>query len=278
MMYSIDYANYRCFGEDTGLSPAEQAASPACQLIPRDQHNGAALTTVLSYDNQATIETAGFDIMFNWFANIASLGVDVPGSLNLNVQATILDSYETKLSPAIYDVPIEWKGSLGPNLPGTQGGAYDYRLFTSLTYALDTWSASLRWRHLPEVWTSGYASQQAIIRNNAAVAAGGPGLILSYTPTTEIKTDSYNVFDLSGTWDINETFSLRGGITNLFDTAPPDVGSSAGRAPGSDLAVCNGAPGCTDPTSYSLYSRGGFSAGYYDTLGRRFFLGLKARF
>jgi iron complex outermembrane receptor protein len=286
MMYSIDYANYRCFGEDTGLSPAEQAASPACQLIPRDQHNGAAMTAVLSYDNQATIDTRGFDIMLNWFANIRSLGIDVPGSLNFNVNATILDSYETKLSPAVYDVPVEWKGTLGPTLPGTQPGAYDYRLFTTLTYVLDNWSTSLRWRHLPEVWTSGHASQEAIIRNNAAVTAGGPGILLDYTPSTEIKTDSYNVFDLSATWDINETFSLRGGITNLFDTAPPDVGSSAGYPPGTDLGTpgtniggpCDGAPGCSNPQGHSLYSRGMFRAGYYDTLGRRFFLGLKARF
>jgi outer membrane receptor protein involved in Fe transport len=184
----------------------------------------------------------------------------------------------------VYDVPIEWKGSLGPNLPGTQAGAYDYRLFTTLSYNQPNWGVTMRWRHLPSVYTADYAEQQALIANNASVAAGGDGLILGYTPGGDynagpwIETDSYDVFDLSGTWDINETFSLRGGITNLFDTAPPDVGSTAGYAPGSDLAVCNGAPGCSDPTGYSLYSRGGFNGGYYDTLGRRFFVGVKLRF
>jgi iron complex outermembrane receptor protein len=281
MTYSIDYANYRCFGADAGLSPEAQAASPACQLSPRDQNNGQALNTTLSYDNQATIKTSGFDIMLNWHADIDALSLNVPGSLIFSMQATVLDSYETRQSPAPYDVPIEWKGSLGPNLPGTQAGAYDYRLFTTLTYAAqdNNWNVSMRWRHLPPVWTAGYAEQQALIRNNAAVTAGADGIIMGYTPTTVIETDSYDVFDLSGTWDINDTYSLRFGITNLFNTAPPDVGSTAGYAPGTDLtAVCNGAPGCKNPTSYSLYSRGGFSGGYYDTLGRRFFLGLKARF
>jgi outer membrane receptor protein involved in Fe transport len=279
MTFSIDYANYRCFGADTGLSPAEKAASPGCQLIPRDQNNGEALSTKLSYDNQATIDTQGFDIMFNWNAYIASLvPLDIPGSINLNVHATILDSYETRQSAAPYDVPIEWKGSLGPNLPGTQGGAYDYRLFTSLTYMLDTWSASLRWRHLPGVYSAGYAEQQGLIANNARVAAGGDGIILGYTPSTEIETDAYDVFDLSGNWDINDMFQIRLGITNLFNTEPPEFASSAGRPPGSDLDVCNNAPGCSNPGSYSLATLGGFTGGYYDTVGRRFFVGVKVRF
>jgi iron complex outermembrane receptor protein len=282
MTYSVDYSNYRCFGVDTGLSPAEQAASPACQLIPRDQNNGGPLSTKLSYDNQGTIKTSGMDIMFNWFFDIDALGLNVPGSLNLNVQATILDSYETRQSPLVFDVPIEWKGSLGPTLPGTQGGAYDYRIFTGLTYAPpdNNWSATMRWRHLPGVWSTGHASQQALIANNARVAAGGDGMILGYTPGTDIKSDSYNIFDLSGTWDINETFTLRFGITNLFDKPPIYTGATAGYPEGSDKAVCNGAPGCTDPYSNSLPSVGswGGMGGYYDTLGRRFFMGLKARF
>jgi iron complex outermembrane recepter protein len=282
MTFSIDYASFRCFGLDTGLSPAAQAASTACKLVPRDQNNGAALSTTLSYDNQATISTSGLDILFNWFFDFARLGVEkVPGTIGFSLQATLLDSYETRQSPAPYDAPIEWKGSLGPNLPGTQAGAYDYRLFGTLTYnnTRDKWSVSMRARYLPPVWTAAYAEQQSIIANNAAVTAGGAGVILGYTPTTEIQTDSYTIFDFSGTWDINDTYSLRFGITNLFDKAPPDVGSTAGYAPGMDRStVCQGAPGCSNPTAYSLYARGGFSGGYYDTLGRRFFMGLKARF
>jgi outer membrane receptor protein involved in Fe transport len=279
MTYSLDYANYRCFGTglEAGLSPAEQALTLGCQLVPRDQYNGVPLSTKVSYDNQATMKSSGIDIGFTWHADIAALGWDVPGSLGFNVQANILDTYETRLSPAVYDVPIEWKGSMGPNLPGTQGGAYDYRLFTNFSYNQPNWGVTLRWRHLPSVWSAGYAEQQALIANNAAVTAGGDGIILTYTPTTEIETDSYDIFDLSGTWDINETFSVRFGITNLFDTEPVNFASTAGRPAGSDLDVCNGAPGCTNPSSYSLGSLGGFMGGYYDTLGRRFFVGVKAR-
>jgi outer membrane receptor protein involved in Fe transport len=285
MTYSIDYANYRCFGDTSGgLSPAAQAATSACQLVPRDQNNGEALNTVLSYDNQATIETSGFDILFNWNATIADLGlVDVPGTLGLNIQTTILDTYKTKQSPAVFDVETEWKGSLGPNLPGTQAGAYDYRIFANLSYNLDNWGVNFRWRHLPPVYTAAVAQENAIIENNAAVTGGAPGIILGYIPGSVNETSSYDIFDLSANWQINETFGLRAGITNLFDRAPLSVGSTAGYPPGTTLSgICGGAPGCTNPGAYSLGTRGAlagaFTGGYYDTIGRRYFVGLKVNF
>ncbi len=73
------------------------------------------------------------------------------------------------------------------------------------------------------------------------MAAGGPGIMLSYTPTTEYESTDYNVFDLSFGWDINDTLSFRGGITNLFDTEPEMVGGTTGYPVGTDLAnVCEG--------------------------------------
>lgn len=283
MLYSLDYAAYRCYGTNIVSNAAEaaaQAATEACQLLPRNQNSGGALTSSVSYDNQATIKTQGIDIGINWFADLQEL-VSLPGQLGISMQATILDYYKTKQSPAVFDVETDWAGSLGPNLSGTNAGAYDYRLFGSLSYSLNDWSVNLRWRHLPEVWTAGYASQQAIERNNANVAGGGAGILLGYTPNTEIKTDSYNIFDFSFNWNINETVALRGGITNLLDREPELVGQTEGYGPGTTLsAVCGGAPGCQNPFGYSLPTAGpAFSSpGYYDTIGRRYFVGVKATF
>lgn len=285
MTYSIDYANWRCFGSTlvtNATEAAAQAATPGCQLVPRDQNNGNALNTTLSYDNQARIATSGLDVALNWMGNFADLGLGLPGSVGFNIQGTILDYYRTKQSPALFDVETNWKGSLGPNLPGTNAGAYSFRLFSSISYMMDNWSVALRWRYLPSVWSATKGSQLAIIDNNANVAADpSAGITLGYTPSTEIKTKSYNIFDLSFNWNINDTFALRGGITNLFDKDPVNVASSAGRAPGSDISaatVCGSAPGCRAPGGFSLPSVGGYNGGYYDTLGRRFFLGLKASF
>jgi outer membrane receptor protein involved in Fe transport len=293
MLRSVTYSEFLCFGANLGATTAITAAqaaaiaaTPECQALPRDQRNGAALSARTGYDNLGRIKNSGIDIALNWLFDLGSLGFNaVPGNIGFSIQGTFLDYYKTKSSPANFDLEYDWVGSLGPTMAGTQGGAYDYRLFGTLTYnnTRDNWTVSMRGRYLPPVYSAGYMAQQAVKANNKAVAAGGSGMLLSYTPSTEIETDSYTIFDLSGTWDINETYSLRLGITNLFDKAPNIVGRTSGYPAGTTLtAVCQGAPGCSNPTGYSLPTRGGglgpFMGGYYDTLGRRFFMGLKARF
>jgi outer membrane receptor protein involved in Fe transport len=280
---SVDNANFNCVGKvlvTTAAEAAARAASPECLLNPRDQVSGVPLSTTISYSNQATINTAGFDFALNWRASFADFGSKLKGGLSYSLQSTFLDYYKTKQSPAKFDVETDWKGSLGPNLIGTQGGAYDYRLFQTLSYFRDTWSVSLRWRGLPSVYSAGYMSQQAIKANNAAAAAGDTSkIVLGYVPSTEIKTDSYRVFDLAFSYNFHPKMSLRGGITNVLNTEPLDVASTAGFPIGTNLAgVCNGAPGCTNPQTPSLQTTGLFNGGYYDQLGRRAFLGFNVNF
>jgi outer membrane receptor protein involved in Fe transport len=103
--------------------------------------------------------------------------------------------------------------------------------------------------------------------------------LLSYTPTTETETDSYSIFDLSFNWNVTDAITLRGGITNLLDEEPVEVGSTTGYPIGTNLAgVCGTAPGCVAPNAFSMPSTGGFNGGYYDTVGRRYFLGFQVSF
>jgi iron complex outermembrane recepter protein len=290
--YSVDYANYLCYGAVTVTNATEaaaQAASTDCRNVGRSQSSGGANTVLLAYDNQATIATSGLDISLNWRAPLADLGMGgVPGTLGVNVQTTILDYYKTKQSPTVFDVNTDWVGSLGPNLTGTNAGAYRYRLNTSFNYSLNNKNVSLRWRHLPSVWPAAKASEDAIIKNNEGVANGDPGILLGYTPGTWVKTKSYDAFDLSFNWDLNSTISVRGGINNLFDVKPRVTGATTGYPAATfDAAaranVCSAAQealGCRDPNGPSLGSSGAgtTSPGYYDVLGRSFFVGVKAHF
>ena len=292
--YSIDYARFLCYGAvpvTNATEAAAQAASTACQALPRNQALGGSLTTLVSYANQAAVKTAGVDFTLNWSADIADMGLaSIPGSLGLNVTGSWLQTYKTKQSPAAYDPTIEWKGSLGPSLQSFNAGAYDYRLFTNLSYNLASFGVNLRWRHLPEVKPAGKVTEAAIIANNARVAAGGAGTRLSYTPTTALNVAQFDQFDLSAFWTINETLSLRFGVDNVFDAQPPATGRNPGRPYNSALsaaqnaanlaAVCAGAVGCQNPTSYSLPTSGlgSTNGGFYDVLGRRYFVGLKAKF
>ena len=293
--YSITYAQYLCYGavQVTDAAGAlAQAQSQACQNTPRDTSNGALLNTLLSYDNQATIKTSGVDFALNWMVRPSDIGFEkIPGAFNMSVTGTWLDYYKTKQSPAKYDPVIDWKGSLGPNLTGFNSGAYSYRLFTSIGYSLPDWSVSLRWRHLPAVAVAAKATEDAIIANNAAVTGGDTTkLLLGYTPVTNEMAPAYDVIDLSGFWNINQTFSVRFGIDNVFDKDPASTGITRGYEYDSSKsaadnaarlnAVCNGAPGCINPAAYSFHNSGAgtTSGGYYDVLGRRYYVGFKAKF
>jgi outer membrane receptor protein involved in Fe transport len=139
------------------------------------------------------------------------------------------------------------------------------------------------------VQVAGYATQNAIIKNNAVVTAGGGGTLLSYTPITNLGVKQFDQFDLSAYWNINDILSMRFGIDNVLNTQPSSVTRNTGRpynpalsaaANAASLQVCNGAPGCQNPGGYSLPTSGlgSSNGGFYDVLGRRYFVGVKARF
>ena len=290
---SPDYANYLCYGLTTvtdAASAAAQAATPACQNVGRLASNGNPATSLIQYSNLGTIGTAGVDLNINWTAQLADLGIKLPGALTFNTQDSFLQYYRTKQSPATIDPVIDWKDSLGPNLAGTNPGAYGYRLFTSIGYAVPAFNVNLRWRFLPSANTAEHAAQQGIIDNNNRVAGGAPGSILNYIPYTDLAAKSWSAFDLSGSWNVTSFLQVRAGINNLFDKKPSVIGTTEpgtpmkGYPPGTNLnAVCSddaAKKGCVNPTTYSLPSNGGdlTNAGFYDVLGRTFFLGFRAQF
>jgi iron complex outermembrane recepter protein len=290
--YSADYAGWLCYGQDivSTLAGAQAyingAGKASCDKVVREPTRGGAIAKQVAFDNQATIETSGIDVALAWSAQLDEIGLGVPGRFGVNTQATFLDYYRTKASPVNIDVPVDWKGSLGPNLAGTNPGAYSYRINTNFNYAINKFNVNLGWRYLPGVWTANKAYENAVIANNARNAAGEPGTTrIPYTKLDEIKTKAYSEFSLSTTYELNETLSLRAGIDNLFDKAPPNIGGTTGLTEAERANYCGGAPGC-NPGSQRLgrtsvaASAGQFSGtkGYYDVMGRSYFLGIKAKF
>jgi outer membrane receptor protein involved in Fe transport len=71
-----------------------------------------------------------------------------------------------------------------------------------------------------------------------------------YSDSSE-KIPAIDYFDLNGTWRVTPTYEIRGGVTNVADKDPPTFTS---------YVQAN-----TDPSTY-------------DVLGRRFYVGVKARF
>ena len=76
----------------------------------------------------------------------------------------------------------------------------------------------------------------------------------SSLPGTQGAENAYNKVDMFARWTINDTFELRGGINNLMDAWPVWVGANA----------ATNAVGATTND--------------YDVIGRRFTLGIKAKF
>jgi outer membrane receptor protein involved in Fe transport len=205
------------------INPTYDPNSPACSRIDRDPVDGGQAPYFVTFTNKAGVDAAGVDLQFNW------AGTAGPGRISVNFMASILDHMKSQVSPT---APWrEWKGSSGPSdLSGVQGFSYDYKTFTTTSYSVGSWTASLRWRFLPSI------KSEALVVNPAG---------------TQKDTGTYNIFDFSGRYDVSDRWSVRLGIDNLFNADPeltfPDATTSA--------------KGSTNP-------------GFYDVLGRRYYIGV----
>jgi iron complex outermembrane recepter protein len=249
---SVDNVKAACFDQATaGTTDAEAAtiaASPACQLLQRNTGTGAEAPTTIITSNLATIRTSGFDFNFDWAGNLADMGLSsVPGQVRLNVVANYLNYFDTQSQPGA--AWLHWAGTLGPTLTGLDAGAFKFKTNTTLTYLVGPATVSLNWRYLPHVHAATYPTQ------------GLTGYTTDCAGCTQ-DTKATHLFDLSATYTYKTKYVFRFGIDNLFNTQPPIVGATM--ANGQYVLASDGA----GSTSESLY----------DALGRRFYVGINAKF
>ncbi|MET0535319.1 MAG: hypothetical protein ABW171_13960, partial [Steroidobacter sp.] len=127
---------------------------------------------------------------------------------------------------------------------GPQGGPLpETRWLQRTTWNYEDFTVSLLWRHL-----SGITSALPV-----CAAGQDAGCIFS----TFKSIDSYNYFDLYGSWQFMEQASVSFGVSNLFEKDPPVVGNEA-----------------ADTSSNS----GNTFPQLYDALGRQFSVGLRVSF
>ncbi|PQA89540.1 TonB-dependent receptor plug domain-containing protein [Hyphococcus luteus] len=221
-----------CFN-DLGNNPSYDPNNEFCQRILR-QPNGLWIATIANYENLGMISTAGIDAQFDWSIEAPGFGGEA-GTFFTNVVFNWLQKYEVQNNPGgpIFD----YAGSVGSDISTPPYGAqFDWKLNTTFGYHFGPASISLNWRHLPG------AKHIALVTNDTA---------------SQEPLGSYDIFDLSTRWSVNDVMELRAGIDNLFDKDPLRYGVIEG---------VTAAAGETDPS------------GAYDVLGRRFYIGAKARF
>jgi iron complex outermembrane recepter protein len=166
------------------------AGNPFCALIQREYVGGAPLTPgnygadrkfSARYINQGGITSEGVDLQLDW-------GI---GNFLVNVQSSILTKYETAAFPGA-DF-IDYTGT-------TTNNSFDYRLFSTVSYANGPFSIGMRWQHLPSL---------DVAPDAAATALG---------------VNAHDQFDLFGTWRFSDRWALRYGVDNLTDAEPEWVG------------------------------------------------------
>jgi iron complex outermembrane receptor protein len=230
-----------CFNRDGQSNPTYSLNDPngICANIIRDDVSGAALQVNSQFQNLGLIETSGVDVNLNWRAGLADLGFSAPGALSLNVSFSQLFEFKAQEFPTA--PALENAGTLA------RGGMFDWRMVTTLRYMHSNWDLGLNWRYLPAV-----DSAQKVTDPNTLIQGA----------------NDYDIFNLTGNVNVTETLAISGGIDNLLDTQPEIVGAGQVQT----IAAVNGG-GTT-----VLNGVGSTSAGYYDVLGRRYFVNVKLRF
>ncbi len=117
---------------------------------------------------------------------------------------------------------------------------HEWRFVQTSSYTNGPLNVQLRWQFLDGL------TNDTIVLNGASESNFA-------TP----RIGSANYFDLTARYNFGDRYELRGGVLNLFDEDAPVVGNSYGG---------------------TLQNSGNTFPATYDPLGRRYFLGLKARF
>ena len=191
-----------------------------------------------SYTNEGKANIEGIDAQLDWGADIG------PGTLSLNVIGSYYIHYKVK--ELANNPMVDYTGTFGTSALGLQTGAFEWRLLTNVGYKVGPASIGLQWRHLPSVEDSGQASQP--------------------TPNTTGNAHSYDLFGLNAGFEVTDNFTIRGGIDNLFNRAPPLTGYNTNY---DNTGATAGLP---------TLRGGAYNSQFYDTLGRTFYIGANAKF
>ncbi len=221
-----------CFNA-LGNNPNYDPNNDYCRRISRSSVNGFWISTTASFENLGMIATAGLDAQLDW--SIPAPGFGDRGAVFTNILFNWLDKYEVQNNPG--GPVFDYAGSVGSTIfVPPYGPQHQWRLNSTLGYDFGPGSVSLNWRHLPS------AHHVARATNPSA---------------RQEDIGSYDIFDLSASYRINQMLEVRGGVENLFDREP----NIFGRIPGVTNAIGDPEPG-----------------GTFDVIGRRFYLGVKADF
>ena len=222
-----------------------------CQLVVRSSTTGEIAGAVnevpgllQNLTNLGRIATDGIDLRFNY-------GTDLTNDLTLNLNFEGTWTNENRFQAIAGDPNSLFRDCVGfysTNCASIQP-EFVFNQRTTLSF-LDEYSLSLRWRYL-----SGVEQEPDDIINGNGEAFIGNSPVFGDVDFTEIPAESY--FDLTFQWDVLENVLFTATVTNLFDNQPAVVGSNIGT---------------------TAFNSGNVYPSSYDTLGRRYNMGIRFSF
>ena len=246
---SVDYYDIKITNTITSLSSntivnnCGITANPTlCKLIVRGPGTGSLWFNnndfVVANDvNIGTVSAKGVDVASQYLYDVGSMG-----KLSFNLAGTYVNSFDTQPLPTggTFDCVGYFGTTCGPPLP-------KWRHVFGTTWVTPWWGldATFRWRYIGPT--------------NTDRSSTDPQLAQTYFgPTSHIG--GYTYFDFSASIPIGSVVSLRFGVNNIADKAPPVIANG-------NYSDCPNTS-CNDNTW----------VGTYDTLGRYLYAHISAKF
>lgn len=191
-----DQSLAKCYNLD-GSNPSYDTENFFCQQFER-QSSGIFSYVNQPYLNLGGYKTSGLDISFNW--SLPASFISDSTTIEIMSFANHLNKFETAV---FEDSPYQdFAGTI------SNSESYpDWKVMNSITLNHDVFSLTARWRYTSSM------DDVSVVNNPESDTAG---------------SDSYSYIDLSGSYQITENLSLRGGVNNLTDKEPPVIGGSVG--------------------------------------------------
>ncbi|OZA21101.1 MAG: hypothetical protein B7X90_03375 [Novosphingobium sp. 17-62-19] len=183
----------------------KNANSAICGLISRDSQgiiSGPPFVVSANNANLASLETRGVDFQLDYATRVGFGMFGEESRLAFNLLATYTDKYT--FTPLV-DLPednVQCAGKFGLNCGDP---IPKFKANSRLSWIDGPLTTSVRWRHV------------------GATDDDTGGRVVN-------RIGAYNVFDLSLSAEVSEGATINVGVNNLFDKAPPIIGSNAQQA------------------------------------------------
>lgn len=187
----------KCYNLD-GSNPGYDVSNQFCALLERDS-SGLLQLIRTPYLNLGGLRTSGVDVQVDWSSDFADIGMaSIPGGISVTTGIGFVEEYAVQTLPGSAFVNYEGTNTIGASYP-------TFKALTTVSYNNGPGTVGVRWR---------YQDAMDDVTSVTTPSAPQPGV------------DVYQLWDIFGSWEFNDSWRLRAGINNVTDEESVRVSSS----------------------------------------------------